>query len=133
MRYVFALGVLAGLVVSAAAEAATVDNVSGIVSLNQGSGYKRVGSGAPAAPGDIIMTSAEGSAQIVYANGCVEDVGPSSVVTVGEDPVCTPGAALGGGEIIGALATIGIFGGVIAAAESGSDGAGAGGNPPASP
>lgn len=133
MRYIFTLSALAVVGFSAAAQAATVDNVSGIVSLNKGSGYKRVGSGAPAAPGDIIMTSAEGSAQIVYANGCVEDVGPSSVVTVSDDPVCTPGAALGGGQIVGALATVGIVGGVIAAAESGSDGAGAGGNPPASP
>ncbi len=133
MRYVLTLAVLAAVGLSAAAQAATVDNVSGAVSINKGSGYKRVGSGAAAAPGDIIMTSAEGSAQIVYPNGCVENVGPSSVVTVSEAPVCTPGAAFGGSQIVGALATVAIFAGVIAGAESGGDGAGAGGNPPQAP
>lgn len=134
MRYVVSLSVMAALGFSVAAQAATVNNVSGIVSLNKGSGYKRVGSGASAAPGDVIMTGAEGSAQIVYANGCVEDLGPSSVVIISDAPTCIPGAGLGGSEVIGALATVGIIAAVVTAAAT-SDGveAGGGGGRPASP
>ena len=129
MRKTCSLAVLAALGSSVAAEAATVDNVAGIVSLNKGSGYQRVGSGAMAAPGDIVMTSANGSAQIIYSNGCVEDVGPNSVVAVSEGPACVTGAGIGGSQVVGALATVGIVGAVIAGAVS-NDG---GGNPPASP
>ena len=104
------------------AQAATLTNVEGAVSVNRGSGFKQVAAGAELNPGDRVRTGA-GSADIVYANGCASRLGPDQLaVVLATPPSCGAGA---GGLADGPAATGGpstdtlIVGGVIAAAAAG--------------
>lgn len=136
-RQVLSTALVAYLATSAVALAATVQNVAGPVSLNNGNGFRAIASGAPANAGDVVMAGAGGSAQIVYDNGCVENVESGTTVNVGEAPACTQGAVPGTGTmVLGGLAVAGLVGGVIAATSGGGGGGGGdggGGGNPASP
>lgn len=103
--------------------AATVQDVTDVVSLNKGNGFKKIGSGAPASPGDAVMASATGSAIIVYDNGCVQKVPAGSTVHVLTEPPCDAANLQGGADmealVLGGLAAAAIAAGVIAVSQDG--------------
>ena len=82
---------LAAFLMSSAASAAMVEPVEGQVSLNRGDGYKPIAETAAANSGDLVMASPGGSGKIVYADGCVVEVKPGTVVAVREQSPCKTG------------------------------------------
>src|SRR5271165_1830542 len=73
------------------AQAAQLSNIEGLVSVNSGSGFHPASIGSSLAPGDRVRT-AEGSANILYDNGCSTKVGPQQVAIVySEPPACYVG------------------------------------------
>jgi hypothetical protein len=75
-----------------AAEAATLEQIQGKVSINQGEGYKDVAGPLVVAAGDRVMASPEGSAQVTYDEQCRIAVRPGSVVTVAAKAPCSGNA-----------------------------------------
>lgn len=73
---------LTGMAMSVTCSAATVQNVSGTVLLNQGDGFKPVSGSSQVKVGDRVMARAGSSAEIVYADGCVAKVQPGAVATI---------------------------------------------------
>ncbi len=68
---------------STVALAATLQPTAGNVLVNRGNGFKSAGVGqSQVQPGDMVMASGGGSAQIIYNDGCKVGVEPGSVVTV---------------------------------------------------
>jgi len=73
------------------AQAAELSNIEGVVSVNSGNGFHPASIGSSLAPGDRVRTS-EGSANILYDNGCSTKVGPQQVAIVySEPPACNVG------------------------------------------
>ena len=70
--------VLFGLLLGSAAHAATLEQVSGNLSINRGSGYLPVKGSISLKPGDTLMASPGASGQVVFmvAAGC-----PSSLAS----------------------------------------------------
>jgi len=99
------------VVLSSGASAATVNPFREKVSINRGNGYAPVGGGTIASPGDMVMASPSGSAEIVYEDGCRQKVDPGTVVTVSATSPCKS-AALDPTWVLGGLA---VAGGVTAA------------------
>ena len=76
---------MAGLLAGTPAWAgATVEAVKSPVSINNGQGYQTVTKKASAANGDQVMAGAGGHARIIYSDGCVTDVYPGGVASVGK-------------------------------------------------
>ena len=69
--------------------AATVDSLEGQILLNRGDGFQQLAAPTTANPGDSVMASADGNAKLRYADGCVIDIRPGAVVSVGEKSPCT--------------------------------------------
>ena len=63
------------------AQAAMLANINGAVTVNQGNGFVPASIGSSLAPGDRVRTG-EGTANIVYENGCSAGIGPHQVVAV---------------------------------------------------
>ena len=63
---------------------ATLENITPQVSVNQGQGYKQVAAASALSNGDQVMAGPGGRARLVYPDGCVTDIFPGSVVTVGK-------------------------------------------------
>ena len=80
------------------ASAATVKALSGQVLLNRGDGYKLVAGQAEAAAGATVVANPGASAQIVYPDGCVVDLKPTSVATVMPQSPCKDGATADAGS-----------------------------------
>lgn len=71
MNKVFvAIGLVASVIASCPAGAATIENIAGGVKVNRGSGFSAQTSPTDLAPGDRIMVSKGGSAHLLYADGC---------------------------------------------------------------
>lgn len=122
------------LVSAGALEAATVSDISGNVSVNQGDGFRAVQAPIIVSPGDVIMASPGGSASIVYDNGCVEAVAAGQTAVVGQDPQCQNTGLDAGLMTVGAVAVV--AGGIAYVLSEGSDSGGSGGSGgggPASP
>jgi hypothetical protein len=77
------------MILCSAASAATVDSIEGRVLLNRGDGFQVLAVATTANPGDKVMASPDGSAKLRYGDGCVIDVRPGAVVSVGEKSPCT--------------------------------------------
>lgn len=75
---------------SASATAVVLRNVEGGVSLNRGSGYSRTATPTVVKFGDRIKTSANGSAELVYDNGCIYQIAPNQRIRVGEEEWGSP-------------------------------------------
>ena len=65
------------------ASATTVEVVKGVVSVNQGEGFRQVTAATQVFDGNKVMAAPGGMARIVYPDGCVVPVGPGGVATVG--------------------------------------------------
>ncbi len=82
-------------------------------------------------PGSMVLAMSNSSAQIVYDNGCVQNVDPGTTVTVANDPPCQTGDAATNTDtlLVGGLVAAGVIVGVVAL----SSGGGGGDAKPASP
>lgn len=120
---VLALATTAG--VGLAQAEARIDNVYGLVSLNQGEGFTPVLGSIPVNPGDRVMADKGGSATVIYSETCKVPVKPGVVVVVMSRAPClqTSAAIEQGGShalngdsdwIVPAAAGAGIVGGGVA-------------------
>ena len=92
MRFGFALAaVAAAMSLAGPALAATVNATSGQVLLNRGEGYRLITGSTHGDPGNTVVANPGGSGQIVYDDGCVEDVLPGSAVTIAAESPCKSG------------------------------------------
>lgn len=89
MRRMFALAAcLVAIFPVNAALAATVQPIAGTISVNTGEGFKPAVGETNISTGDTVMVSPEGSARIIYADGCAIQVRPGAVVTIGQGSPC---------------------------------------------
>ncbi len=109
--------VLASVMLTVPVNAALLTNVQGTVTVNRGAGFAPASGGSIIAPGDRVRV-AEGSAEIVYDNGCVVKLGPGQVVAVlYTPPACQSGTGgddtavyvAGGGLLLGGAIAGGIL------------------------
>jgi hypothetical protein len=83
--------------IATGAEAAVLANVQGSVIVNRGDGFQPAQSGASMAPGDRVRV-VQGSAEILYDNGCVVRVGSGQMVAVLHTPPnCKAGSPVSSG------------------------------------
>ena len=86
LRKSISIALIASLAATGA-QAALLTNVQGAVTVDRGYGYAPAGSGSVIAPGDRVRAG-EGSADIVYENGCTVKVDPGhTVIVLGSAPV----------------------------------------------
>ena len=78
------------------AQAVSLANIEGPVSINYGKGYQPASIGSLVVPGDRVRTS-DGSVDIVYDNGCSTHVGAKQVALVLSTPPSCNGAVGYGG------------------------------------
>jgi hypothetical protein len=79
------------------AQAVSLANIEGPVSINYGKGYQPASIGSLVVPGDRVRTS-DGSVDIVYDNGCSTHVGAKQVALVlSTPPSCNGAVGYGGG------------------------------------
>jgi hypothetical protein len=79
------IGLLTAFAFSSTAWAgATLQPVTPQVSVNKGHGYQQVATAINVSNGDQVMAGPGGHAKIVYPDGCVTDVQPGGVATVGK-------------------------------------------------
>jgi hypothetical protein len=121
-RPLISAAVIVGLL-TANAQATVVSSLEGVVSVNRGNGFKPASIGLPLEPGDRIRTG-EGSANILYDNGCATKIGPQQVAIVySEPPVCNGGGLKDGVVMSPAEPEAGvdplIAGGLLAGAAAG--------------
>lgn len=75
------------------AEGAVLAGVEGAVSIARGGSIIQASEGAALAPGESVRTQ-EGTARIVYENGCAVQVGPRQTVAVAyAPPPCQPASS----------------------------------------
>jgi len=72
------------------ARAATLEPLSGVVSLNDGKGYKPIVWPVTVKPNNAVMVAPGGSAWLVYNDDCRIKVLPGSVYTVADEIPCKP-------------------------------------------
>src|ERR1700683_2816816 len=69
--------------------ATTVEPVQGDVSLNKpGHGFQQIAETTIVEPGDLVMVSPNGSANVFYADGCRFVVQPGAVLTIAAISPC---------------------------------------------
>ena len=91
--------------------AATIENISGVVMVNKGNGFKKVSTSQQVGTGDSVLAQSGGSARIVYANGCSITVEPGNVQPVVPEDLCI----LGNSSSAGLLSTEVVVGGLVVA------------------
>lgn len=83
--------IMVAVLVSTSAQAAVLTSLDGAVSVNSGNGFQPASIGSSLAPGDRVRTN-EGSANILYENGCATAVGPQQIAIVySQPPICHVG------------------------------------------
>jgi hypothetical protein len=69
--------------------ATTVEPVQGDLSLNRpGQGFKKVSEPTIVQPGDLVMVSANGTANVFFSDGCKYVLQPGSVLTINAISPC---------------------------------------------
>jgi hypothetical protein len=84
---------IAGPALAADVSVAQLGAVQGSVMVSQG-GKMVAASTASLKAGDRVVASANGSASVKFADGCVVSVKPASMITVGAKSPCASGAGL---------------------------------------
>lgn len=79
---------LAGQASAKDATVAQLSAVKGSVIVNQNGAYSRGSDAAGLASGSRIVASADSSARISYADGCVVTVAPNAIATIGDKSPC---------------------------------------------
>ena len=80
--YLRSVVLIAVAIFPVAAFAATVSPIGGDVRVSTGQGFQKIVAPTEFAPGAQVMVSPGGTATIAYANDCVVQVKPASVVAV---------------------------------------------------
>ncbi len=114
MKYLYST--LCLLVMAVQASAATVQPTAGQVYVDRGQGYVPVSGPTTVKPGDVVMVTAGGSAQVIYKDACAQAVSVGSVVVVAAVPPCAANAP-GGVDytlIVGGVLVAGGIGAAIA-------------------
>jgi hypothetical protein len=113
--------------------ATTVEVVQAEVSVNRGDGYKPLAGKTTVYAGHLVMAAPNGSAKVIYDDGCVVEVAPGAVVAVYETSPCqaqtaavdtsaqTGAANPRRGYIIAGVVVAGIAGGIVALSSAGGD------------
>ena len=91
---VAALTVSAGSAIAADKET-VLTGITAPVMVNQGETYVEAQEGMLLFPGDQLMTLKGGSAQVQYANGCVQSVAENAISRVGTDEACATASSAG--------------------------------------
>jgi hypothetical protein len=81
------------VVFSAPSLAATVAPVEGELKINTGSGFKPVAAAMAVAPGDVLIVSPGGKAEIIYSESCRVPITPGQVAMVAPFSPCARGEA----------------------------------------
>jgi hypothetical protein len=84
---------IAGPALAGEASVAQLGAIKGSVMMSQG-GKMVAASTASLKAGDRVVASANGSASVKFADGCVVSVKPASMITVGAKSPCASGAGL---------------------------------------
>ncbi|MEL6373405.1 MAG: hypothetical protein AAFR04_05505 [Pseudomonadota bacterium] len=79
------------LMLTGAANAATLQGVQGDVQVNRGQGFAPVSGTITLKPGDMIMARAGSQARLAYGPSCNINVRPGAVVTVAKFSPCVGG------------------------------------------
>jgi hypothetical protein len=105
---------------SANVQAAMLANVEGVVLVNRDGTFRTASIGSSLEPGTRVRAE-NGSARLVYENGCSVDIGPHQVVLVTSSPPCHAAASLKDGvaEPEGLSTSTLVLGGVGIAAAAG--------------
>lgn len=106
---------------TASVQAAVLTNIEGVVLVNRGDSFRTASIGASLEPGTRIRAE-NGSARLVYENGCSVEIGPHQVVLVTSSPPACGGAASvnnGVAESAGLSTSTLVLGGVGVAAAAG--------------
>lgn len=72
--------------------AASVEPGQGSLTINQGQGFQPVNSRVDAKVGDAVMVGPNGSASVVYDDGCTVNVQPGAVTTITPLSPCASGS-----------------------------------------
>ena len=85
----FALATGLSLWLSTTCFATTVEPVSGVLQLNRpGQGFEKVTATTAVNPGDLLMVSPDGTANVLFPDGCKFVLQPGSVLTVSAISPC---------------------------------------------
>lgn len=91
---VAALTVSAGSAIAADKET-VLTGITAPVMVNQGETYVEAQEGMLLYPGDQLMTLKGGSAQVQYANGCVQALAENAISRVGTEEACSTASSAG--------------------------------------
>jgi len=91
------------------ASAATLDSVTGQVAVNRGDGFRLVEGTVQTGAGDLIKAGPSGSANLIYADGCVVKVKPGSLLRVSAKSPCKATYYLGDQSDSGFIRQLGPF------------------------
>lgn len=80
------------MLLSSSTWAATIEPGQGSFSINQGQGFQPVNSRVDANVGDSVMVGANGTATVVYGDGCTVNVQPGAVTTINAISPCASGS-----------------------------------------
>jgi hypothetical protein len=89
MRHLSFVVFCGGILLCSAASAATVESIKGRILLNRGDGFQVLAAPTTANPGDTVMASPGGDAKLRYSDGCVIDIRPGAILSVGTKSPCT--------------------------------------------
>jgi hypothetical protein len=87
---------LAALLASGSAQAASLEGARGDVWIGRDKGFSLVNGSAELSPGDKIKVGTKGVARLVYADGCSVNVGANSLTRVAKHSPCSFSAQFGG-------------------------------------
>jgi hypothetical protein len=123
------------MLLSGSSWAATVEPGQGNLTINQGQGFQPVNSRIDANVGDSVMVAPDGTATIVYDDGCKVDVQPGAVTTIAPLSPCASGSNAQDSSWIPAVGAAVVAGGLIGlgAYEASQSPSGSGAPVPASP
>ncbi len=114
VRKTISIALIASLAATGA-QAALLTNVQGAVTVDRGYGSAPAGSGSVIAPGERVRAR-EGSADIVYDNGCIVKVDPGqTMVVLSPPPACHIASEVSTSPVYLVGGAVAIGGGVAAA------------------
>lgn len=88
------LGLSIGTNAHSAEFIARLTQIEGSVLVNQGKNYDSAQTGMQLKRDDRVLVRADGSARVVYQNGCVLRLGPNSLLILEGEDQCTKGAVV---------------------------------------
>lgn len=113
MRAFFIVLILT-IATSFSASAALLRAVEGGVLVNTGNGYSRTAYAITVEAGQGVRTTANGSAEIVYDNGCIFAIKPNQTIIVKTAPSCEVATGTIGSTTLLVVGGVAVAGGAAA-------------------